>query len=201
MTCTTKSIYNSFEACPGVKNLPGVRRRLYFIPKRSIVVWPKLPELGGDATDMAALAKLVGDFTLAEGEYWKFLDLKDEASNVTSETVGEDGSKLINNIVNAVAAGSKADLAGFARQAINDDIVYVYQEREGSFRVIGNEMFSTHTNSSSDSGTAATDAKTSTFAINCYDECAAPFYEGKLHLSATESMDCSTGQLEAVTAE
>ncbi len=189
------------EACPGEKVLPGIRRRLYFVPKRYISVWPKLPDVGDEkATDMAALAVLDGQFTLAEGEYFQFLDLKDEASNVTGETVGEEGSKLVNNVANAVVAGSKAAIAGFARQAINDDLVFVYQERAGAFRVIGNEMFTTKINFSSDTGTAATDANTSTFAINCYDECPAPFYEGTLPLSETQQLDCKTGLVEAVTA-
>ena len=199
MNCTTKSIYKSMEACPGEKVLPGIRRRIYFVPKRYISVWPKLPNVGEEVDDMAALAVLAGQFTLAEGEYFQFLDLKDEASNVTGETVGEEGSKLINNVANAVAAGSKAAIAGFARQAINDDLVFVYQERGGAFRVIGNEMFTTKISFTSDTGTAATDAKTSTFAINCYDECPAPFYEGTLPLSANQQLDCKTGLVEAVT--
>lgn len=199
MNCTTKSIYKSMEACPGEKVLPGIRRRLYFVPKRYISVWPKLPNVGEEVNDMAALAVLAGQFTLAEGEYFQFLDLKDEASNVTGETVGEEGSKLINNVANAVAAGSKAAIAGFARQVINDDLVFVYQEREGAFRVIGNEMFTTKVNFTSDTGTAATDAKTSTFAINCYDECPAPFYEGTLPLADNQQLNCKTGEVEAVT--
>ena len=124
MSCTTKSLYKSIEACPGKKNLPGIRRRLYYKNKAAIATFPKLPDVGGEeVTDMAMLARLQGDFVLAADEYWQFIDLKDEASNVTYETVGEDESRLFNNQANAIVSGQDDEVKGFARQALNDDIV------------------------------------------------------------------------------
>ena len=200
MSCTTKSLYKSIEACPGKKNLPGIRRRLYYKNKAGIVKFPKLPDIGDDkVTDMAKLAQLQGDFTLAAEEYWQFIDLKDEASNVTYETVGEDGSELFNNQVNAIVSGQDDEVKGFARQALNDDIVYVYQDRAGKFCVLGNDMFKCHTSPSGDTAAEATGAVTSTFAIQCYDECPVPTYTGKLQLSATEYIDCADGEVKKVT--
>lgn len=197
MSCTTNTLYASVEACPGKGNLAGIRRRLYFIPKSDIVSWPTLPEMSGDkkAADMGALATRTGAFTLKADAYFHFLDLKDNSSSVTFETAGELGSQIINNQATAIVAGSSKELAGFARQVKNDDLVYVYQERDGAFRILGNEAYSTDTKPSGDSGAEATAAKTSTFAIQVYDDCPAPYYEGKLPLSATEELDCSTGQV------
>ena len=156
MACTTKSLYKSIEACPGKKNLPGIRRRLYYKNKAAIATFPKLPDVGAEeVADMAALARLQGDFTLAAEEYWQFIDLKDEASNVTYESVGEDGSKLFNNQANAIVSGQDDEVKGFARQALNDDIVYVYQDRAGKFCVLGNEMFKCHTSPSGDTAAEA----------------------------------------------
>ena len=141
MSCNISKVYKSVEACPGKKTLPGIRRRLYFIEKSAIATFPSLPEAGAqNVTEMSAFAQLSGDFVLASEKYWKFLDLKDEASNVTWEPAGDD-SALYNNQANAILAGQDDDLKGFARQVIDDDLVYVYQDRGGKFCVLGNEMF------------------------------------------------------------
>jgi len=200
MSCTTESLYQSIEACPGKKVLPGIRRRLYYINKADIAAFPSLPNVGEEGVKtMADLAKLVGDFTLAAEKFFQFIDLKDEASNVTFETVGEDGSKLFNNQANAVVAGQDDDIKGFARQALNDDLVYVYQNRNGSFAVLGNEMFKCHTSPAGDTAAEATAASTTTFAIQCYDDCPVPTYTGKLPLTATTYLDCSDGKVKATT--
>lgn len=199
MNCSTKSLYKSVEACPGKKNLPGIRRRLYYVHKAGIVTFPKLPNASDEGiTDMAKLAQLQGDFVLAADTFFQFIDLKDDASNVTYETVGEDGSKLFNNQANAIVAGQDDEVKGFARQALNDDIVYVYQDRAGKFCVLGNDMFKCHTSPSGDTAAEATGAVTSTFAIQVYDECPVPTYTGKLQISATQYIDCADGEVKAV---
>lgn len=199
MNCSTKSLYKSVEACPGKKNLPGIRRRLYYVHKVGIVTFPKLPNASDEGiTDMAKLAQLKGDFVLAADTFFQFIDLKDDASNVTYETVGEDGSKLFNNQANAIVAGQDDEVKGFARQALNDDIVYVYQDRAGKFCVLGNDMFKCHTSPSGDTAAEATGAVTSTFAIQVYDECPVPTYTGKLQISATQYIDCADGEVKAV---
>lgn len=200
MTCTTKSLYKSIEACPGKKNMPGIRRRLYYKERRAIAKFPKLPDAEDEGvTNMGKLAQYQGDFALESDQYFNFIDLKDEASNVTFEPVGENGSKLYNNQANAVVAGQDDEVKGFARQALNDDIVYVYQDRAGKFCVLGNEMFECHTSPSGDTAAEVTGAVTTTFAIQCYDECPVPTYTGKLKLSADEVLDCSTGEIEKLT--
>ena len=196
--CTTKSVYESIEACPGKKTLAGIRRRIFYIEKSSIVTFPKLPAMGEAEVKMKDLAVYKESFVLVEGKFWKFIDLKPEASNVTYETAGEVGSKIFNNQANAIVAGQSDEVKGFARQSINEDIVYVYQNRDGGFSVIGNESFETQTTASGDTTSEATGASISTFAISCYDNCPVPTYVGKLPISATEAIDCATGLTEAI---
>ena len=202
--CTVNKVYGSIEACPGRSVLAGIRRRLFFIPKSDIVKWPTLPKLnatGDDAAkDMGALATYVGSFTLKADATWKFIDLKDNASNVTHDTVGELGSQIIENKATAIVAGNSKELAGFGRQSKNDDLVYVYQERDGAFRVLGNDMYSTDTKNSSDTAAEATGAKTTTFTIAVYDDCPAPYYEGDLVISKTTKIDCLTGEEKTIAA-
>ena len=195
--CDTTSVYESVEACPGQRIMSGVRRRIYYIEKTKIVEWPTLPSPSDQNVKMEDLAKYTGDFTLANNATFKFLDLKDEASNVTFEPVGEDPSKLFNNQANAIVAGQPDAIKGFSREALNEDLVYVYQQRDGKFCVLGNEAFKCHTSPSGDTGAEVTAATTTTFAIQVYDECPVPTYVGKLHLSAEEYLDCATGKVMA----
>lgn len=175
-----------------------MRRRLYMIPKSFIAAWPTLPSLDDQTppTEMKDLAIYNGDFTLAENKYFTFIDLKDEASNATFEPVGEKGSKLFNNKANAIITGIPDDVKGFARQAVDDDIVYVYQQRDGKFCVLGNEEFECVTDPSGDTGTEATGATTTTLAINVNDICPVPTYKGKLYVGEHQYVDCATGKLE-----
>lgn len=196
MTCTTKKLYKSIEACPGKKVMPGIRRRLYYIDKRNIAKFPKLTSLDEqNLTDMAKLAQYKGNFELVQDKFFQYIDLKDEASNVKFDPVGEEGSKLYNNQATMVVAGLDDEVKGFCRQVLDDDLVLVYQDRAGKFCVLGNEMFTCKINPSGDSGTEATSSIITSFDVQCYDECPVPTYLGELPLSATTYVNCETGEV------
>lgn len=52
--CTNAALYDSLPFCKGKTILPGIRSRLYYVPKRDIVSWPTLPDTA--KTDMSELA-------------------------------------------------------------------------------------------------------------------------------------------------
>jgi len=193
--CDSKTVYGSLTACPGKKSLAGIRRRLYYIEKAAIVTFPSLPAITGtEGQEMKDLAVLSGEFSLAADKYFKHIDLKDEASNVTFDSEGENGSKVFNNQANAIVTGISDEVKGFCRQALNDDLVYVYQNRDGSFCVIGNEAFTCHTTPTGDTGTEPTGAITTTLALQCYDEAPVPTFKGKLYIASGKYIDCADGQ-------
>lgn len=196
--CNVQTVFESIEACPGKPATPGIRRRMYYINGADIVSWPKLPKIGAQGVDMPGLAVYVGNFVLKEDAYFQFMDLKDESSNVTYETVGENNSKCFSNKVNAVLAGQDDAIKGFARQAVNANMVYVYQQRDGKFCVVGNEAYDSHTAPAGDTGAEVTAANSTTFAIDCPDECPTPTYVGIMPLSATTHLNCETGEIETV---
>lgn len=193
--CDSKSVYGSLTACPGKKSLAGIRRRLYYIEKAAVVTFPTLPAITGtEGQEMKDLAVLSGEFSLAADKYFKHIDLKDEASNVTFDSEGENGSKVFNNQANAIVTGMGDEVKGFARQALNDDLIYVYQNRDGSFCVIGNEAFTCHTTPTGDTGTEPTGAITTTLQLQCYDEAPVPTFKGKLYIASGKYIDCADGQ-------
>ena len=194
--CNAVNIYDSLIHCKGETVLPGLRPQAYAIPKSAIVKWPTLPKPSDEGATMESIATYKGDFALAADAKWLKIDLIDTASNISSASQGEFPSKTFINNATLKFAGNNESASGFARMALTDDMIYVVQQRDGKFRVVGNRMFSTNTNPSQESGMAVTDASGTTFEASVTDVCPFPFYPGKL-VTEDGVLDCATGELEA----
>lgn len=195
MSCNTLDIYESLEHCLGDTVLPGLRPKAWGIPKRQITKWPKLPAPSDKDATMATIATYADDFGLAADVAFFGIDILDTASNIKSESQGNPPSKTFLNTLTLKYAGNNAAAAGFCRLANSDDLVYIVQMRDGSFRVMGNEKFRTDTKPSQDSGMEVTDASGTQLEITVSDVCPAPFYTGKFK-TAEGIMNCATGELE-----
>lgn len=193
--CNTIDLYESLEFCKGKTTLPGLRGKVYFIPKSQIVTFPTLPKLDEEGLSMGKLAVLKGDFVLAADAVFHQLDILTTASNVTYTSQGEIPSKTFVNNSTLKYAGNNEEAAGFARLANVDDLLYVVQQRDGKFRVLGNEEFDTDTKPAGDSGMQATDASGTTLEVSVTGMSPAPFYVGKLP-TAEGVLDCATGKIE-----
>ena len=66
--CT--SIQKSLGWCQGTPELPGVKRRIYFLAKSFILGYPQLPR---DELGRATSAILTGEYTLAADAKWKYI--------------------------------------------------------------------------------------------------------------------------------
>ena len=196
VNCNAVNIYDSLIHCKGETVLPGLRDQAYGIPKSAIIKWPTLAKPTDDGATMESIATYKGEFTLAADAKWLKIDLIDTASNITSASQGDKPSKTFINSGTLKYAGNNEAATGFARMANTDDLIYVVQQRDGKFRVLGNRMFSTNTNPGQESGMAVTDASGTTLEISVTDVCPAPFYTGKL-LTEDGVLDCATGELEA----
>lgn len=185
---------SSMEWCEGEVILPGIRPRLYFVPKSWIVKWPKLPKKLEADESMGALAVYKGDFTLQADNHWQFMDILVDKSPASSEVQGEKPSKTYLNKATLVLAQTDEDAAGFSRVANNSDYVYLVQQKNGKFRVIGNDMFQTDTSpalnlgSSTDGGDAGMSIE-----VSCTDICHLPFYTGSI---VTEDGDANAPEVE-----
>lgn len=196
MSCPTLDIYESLEHCLGETVLPGLRQRAWGIPKKQILKWPKLPNPSDEGATMETIASYEGDFSLAADAAFFTIDILDTASNIKSESQGTLPSKTFVNTLTLKYAGNNAAATGFCRLANSDDLVYIIQQRDGAFRVLGNEMFRSDTKPSQESGMEVTDSSGTQFEITVTDVCPAPFYSGKFK-TADGTMDCATGDVEA----
>lgn len=188
--CTNAALYESLSFCKGKPILPGIRSRLYFIPKRDIVSWPELPEVA--TSNMAELATYKGNFTLAAEKYWQFIDLIDNKGKIESESQGDYPARSFLNKTSVVHPETNEEATGFCRQANADDFVYLMQVRNGKFRVLGNEAFPTDTKPKQDSGEGVTGDFGTTIEVEVTDVCPAPFYVGEI-LTKEGTIDAATG--------
>lgn len=179
-SCESADLYNSLGWCKGKTVLPGIRTRVYFIKKSNIVKWPKLPETIAEGKTMGALATYTGNFELSADKTWNHLDVLTPESPVTSESQGDMPARSFLNKVTLKHAGVEEEATGFARQSNADDLVYLVQQRNGKFRVVGNEMFDTDTKPGQELGAGNTDKAGTTLSVEVTDVCPAPFYPGKI---------------------
>lgn len=185
--CTSaNSIYGDICFSPGKKSLPGVRGYVYGIAKRDIMTWPTI---GTEAPKtLAYVAKYAGDFVLATDKKWHKIGLIPNESELQAESQGSFGSKTFKVTGTAVIPGTEEEVSGYIAQANNDEMVYLFIQRNGKARMVGSEAFTPELSLSQGTGKATTDANSTTISAVADDEYPAPFYPGKIE---TEDGDIS----------
>ena len=185
--CTSaNSIYGDICFLPGKKTLPGVRGYVYGIAKRDIMTWPTI---GTEAPKtLADVAKYAGNFVLATDKKWHKIGLIPNESELQVESQGSFGSKTFKVTGSAVIPGTEEEVSGYIAQANNDEMVYLFIQRNGKARMVGSEAFTPELSLSQATGKATTDANSTTISAVADDEYPAPFYPGKIE---TEDGDIS----------
>lgn len=175
-TCT-KVQQKSVSWCQGTPELPGIKRRIYYIAKSFIVSWPTLPK---DEVGRPIAAKYTGSFVLAADATWKHIDVLPDKCQVTSEAQGEVPSQTQLNKLTAVhpAVGEEASAA--AAYINNSDNVFLVEDMKGKYRVIGSDLYNTKATVAQDLGQGATGTTSTTINAEATDIVPAPFYEGEI---------------------
>ena len=171
------SIQRSLAWCQGRPELPGVKRRIYYISKYDILQWPNLPH---DANGRLTGSAYVGDFTLRADASWKFIDIIPDKSQLTSEPQGEYPSQTQLNKLVAVHPSVGADATAAAAYLNNNDNVFLVEDMKGAFRVVGSDKWQTKTTVNQDLGQGAAGSASTTINVEAPDECPAPFYNGNI---------------------
>lgn len=177
MALKCNSIQKSLGWCQGASELPGVRRRIYYLAKNLILGYPDLPR---DEIGRPTSAVLVGSYTLAADAKWRYIDILPDKSQLTSEAQGEVPSQTQLNKLVAVHPGVGADASAAAAYINNTDNVFVVEDMKGNFRVLGNDKWSTNATVAQDLGQGPTGTTSTTINVEVTDEVPAPFYIGTL---------------------
>lgn len=187
-TCTEAKLYDSLVHCAGTSVLPGIRMKGYFISKDDLTGWPTLPSVAAKA--MSELAVYTGSFELKADKKWHRIDFTYNKGSLSYEVQGDKPSQTFLNKGTLPHPEIDEAAAGAARQLMNDDCVFVVQQRDGKWRVLGNEMFPTETKPQGTTGEGTSGDVGTTLEIEVTDVCPLPFYVGNLTTDDGE-IDCS----------
>ena len=171
------SLQKSLAWCQGRPELPGVKRRIYYISKYDILKWPTLPH---DANGRLIGSAYQGDFVLRADASWKYIDIIPDKSQLTSEAQGEYPSQTQLNKLVAVHPSVGSDATAAAAYLNNNDNVFLVEDMKGAFRVVGSDKWQTKTTVTQDLGQGAAGSASTTINVEASDECPAPFYAGKI---------------------
>lgn len=175
--CTTdKDLYEDVLFCQGSASLPGIRPHMYMVRRVNILSFPKVQ--GDAATKIEDYAVIKDNFVLAEGVKFVKIDLVEGESEPTCENQGNEGAKSFSNKVAFVLPGTQKKVSGTISKLNNDDVIFLYPQRDGAIRVIGNEMFRVQLDLGQNAGKAVTGSSQSTITASVSDINVAPFYEG-----------------------
>ena len=136
------SIQKSLAWCQGRPELPGVKRRVYYISKSDILQWPTLPH---DANGRLTGTAYSGNFVLRSDSTWKFIDIIPDKSQLTSDPQGEYPSQTQLNKLVAVHPAVDAEGSAAAAYLNNNDNVFLVEDMRGAFRVVGSDKWLTKT--------------------------------------------------------
>lgn len=166
------NLQKSLDWCEGTPQYPGIRRRLYYINKNLIELWPTLER---DDFGRVIDAHYLGAFTIAADAAWQYIDINIDKSTVTSEPQGEVPSQTQLNKATFVHNGIDAEATAAAGYLNNADCVFVYEDMIGHFRVLGNNKWRTKITVNQDQGQGTNPAST-TISVEVTDMIAPPFY-------------------------
>ena len=171
------SVQKSLAWCQGRPELPGVKRRIYYISKYDILQWPTLPH---DANGRLTASAYQGDFTLRADASWKYIDINPDKSQLTSDPQGEYPSQTQLNKLVALHPGVGKEASEATAYLNNNDNVFLVENMHGDFRVVGSDKWPTKTTVAQDLGQGAAGSASTTINVEASDECPAPFYTGKI---------------------
>ena len=177
MVTNCTSILKSLAWCQGTPELPGIKRRIYYIGKDQIVKWPTLNH---DNRGRLTAAAYTGNFVLAADANWKYIDILPDKSQLTSEAQGEYPSQTQLNKLTAVHPGVGVDASALAAYVNNNDCVFLVETVGGKYRVVGSEAWQVKSTVAQDLGQGPTGTTSTTLSVEATDECPAPFYYGKI---------------------
>lgn len=171
----------------GTPELPGIKRRVYYIAKSQVAQWPSFTR---DANGRVTSSTLNGSFTLVADAKWHFIVILADKSQLTSEAQGEVPSQTQLNKATLVHPGVGPEASAAAAYLNNSDNVFVVEDMKGNFRVVGSDRWLTKTTVAQDNGQGATGSTSTTISVEATDEIPSPFYVGTLETEDGD-IDCS----------
>lgn len=170
-------IVKSMGWCQGKTVKPGIRRRAFAISVDQVI---KFPTYTRDELGRVKSAMLQGKFQLVEGAKWAVIEHLPAKAEFKSETQGEYPSQTFKVNASLVHPGVGKEAAEATASFLNANCIFLVEDMDGNFRMIGSEDYDSVTTSSRDNGQGPTGTAGTTINIEASMEFDAPFYTGEI---------------------
>ncbi len=175
----------TFPDVDGREAMGGYTSVAYLALKSDIATWPTEPNIE-TATNVNQLAKLIGNFTMAQSKYFYRVYVKPGTSQFQPEGQGEVGGKSFKPKGQFFIPGIDDASMGLARMLNNKFGVLILPDPDGHHRIcVGTEALPCEFKPTGDSGQKAADAKGFTFAFETDSFAPGWIYEGSIPLSGS----------------
>jgi len=166
----------------GVNNTPGLKEIGYFALKSEIETFPVLPDSPGTPAEEVTLS---GTFVMTAEKYFKKLFSTEGNAKVEGESQGEMDNETYLQKAHWVHPGTKAEALAYCKLAKLYDCVFIFVERDGERRVVGNTSWRTKVKAADSTGDENTSKKGITIEVETTDVGPAPLYNGAIPLDPT----------------
>lgn len=164
----------------GAKNTAGNKVKIFFALYDDVDVLPKIADA---PTSFEAIPVIAGDITFKTGKQFFELYVTVETGVLTCNLVGEDDGKSFENQYSGFHPGNSKSFTGFSAYMANQNGIFLIEDNEGQFRLLGNDCYPAKLSSiEATTGAAISDRKGSTFTIMSKGDIA-PIYEGAIALT------------------
>ncbi len=181
----------------GQSNPSGMKSIAYFMFKRDIKSWPKIPASPASATEAVTYD---GDFEMQEGKKAISIYSTQGVGKVEFESTGEKDCKMFNNKLTLSYPDMNDESVDFCNSLVNSNGVFIvpYYVAGGKLAhvVIGGENFDAEISPKGTSGDKAGSAKGLTLEVTAPDALCLPRYTGIIELS-DGTLNCETGVFTA----
>lgn len=167
----------------GQENMGSLRRLAYYARLSDIDSLPAVPDLD-DATSFADAVTLDGNITFNSGAGWHKFYCTQDTGMLEDTIVGERDGKSYHSKIKLFHPGKRSELLGWQRVFANTDMVWLVQDAEGQYRVIGSDAFPAEVETAVNSIPETAEGRSGlTVEIGCASRGPAPIYSGVITLA------------------
>lgn len=118
-------------------NMGGIAQTVYYGYWADVATWPTKPS---NPTTLVANAALTGDLVMDSGKRLFTMYLTDDTGEFEVETVGEMDCKSFVLHLRLFHPGLKAKILGFISAAKNENLVFIVQDNDDQYYLMGDSV-------------------------------------------------------------
>lgn len=140
MACFEEVETENIDACVGAETQAGVSEvGVFYTPFEDILTFPMPLKIGDPGYTYAKSVEVDTNIEFVAGKGWGKIVIQADSGEGLVSLVGNKGNKKEKNGISFYVAGNDAKTLGYLRTFKNRPSVYMYTERNGQKRLVGDK--------------------------------------------------------------